>query len=109
MTQPTFQPVNEKVLPADEMVTVRSRMPGKRGERMCSALEDQVLVHLVRDHEQVALDGELGDGGQLLAGQDGAGRVVRGVEQDQPGAGGDRGAQLVQVEAGRRPVVRAQA
>ncbi len=27
--QPTFQPVNEKVLPAEEMVTVRSRMPGK--------------------------------------------------------------------------------
>ena len=28
MTQPTFQPVKENVLPAEEMVTVRSRMPG---------------------------------------------------------------------------------
>ena len=27
-SQPTFQPVNEKVLPALEMVSVRSRMPG---------------------------------------------------------------------------------
>lgn len=29
VTQPTFQPVKEKVLPAEEMETVRSRMPGR--------------------------------------------------------------------------------
>jgi hypothetical protein len=29
VTQPIFQPVNENVLPADEIETVRSRMPGK--------------------------------------------------------------------------------
>ena len=75
---------------------------------MLGAVEDQVLVHLVGDHQQVALAGEFGDRGELGAGQDRAGRVVRGVEQDQPGARGDGGAQLVQVQdeavprAGRR-------
>ncbi len=65
---------------------------------MLGAVEDQVLVDLVRDDEQVPLDRELGDGGQLGPGQDGAGGVVRGVEQDQPRPVGDGGPQLVQVE-----------
>lgn len=29
VTQPIFQPVNENVLPAEEMETVRSRIPGR--------------------------------------------------------------------------------
>ncbi|CAM5729119.1 hypothetical protein STENM223S_07653 [Streptomyces tendae] len=37
VTQPTFQPVKENVLPAEPMVTVRSRMPGKDASGMCSA------------------------------------------------------------------------
>jgi hypothetical protein len=69
--------------------------------------EDEVFVDLVRDHQQIALDGEGGDGGQLVVGEDGAGGVVRGVEQDEAGAVGDRVAQLVQVEA-EGAVVRAE-
>lgn len=34
VTQPTFQPVKEKVFPAEEMVTVRSRMPGRPARGM---------------------------------------------------------------------------
>ena len=36
VTQPTFQPVKENVLPAEPMVTVRSRMPGSVASGMCS-------------------------------------------------------------------------
>jgi len=36
VTQPTFHPVNEKVLPAELIVTVRSRMPGSEAIGMCS-------------------------------------------------------------------------
>jgi hypothetical protein len=53
------------------------------------AVEDQVLVDLVGDHEQVVLDGQGGDGGQFVAGEHRAGGVVRAVEQDEAGAGGD--------------------
>ena len=35
-SQPTFHPVNEKVLPDEEIVTVRSRMPGSVASGMCS-------------------------------------------------------------------------
>ena len=37
VTQPTFQPVNENVLPAHPMVTVRPRIPGKVASGTCSA------------------------------------------------------------------------
>ena len=58
LTQPIFQPVNENVLPADEIVTVRSRMPGKRRERDVLAVEHEVLVDLVGDRDQVVLDAQ---------------------------------------------------
>jgi hypothetical protein len=35
VTQPTFQPVNENVLPALEMLTVRSHMPGSVQSGTC--------------------------------------------------------------------------
>ena len=35
-------------------------MPGQRGERDVLAVEDEVLVDLVGDHEQVVLDGTAG-------------------------------------------------
>jgi hypothetical protein len=57
-----------------------------------------VFVDLVGDHQQVPLDRQLGDGGELLAAQHGAGGVVRSVEQDEPGARGDGGPQLVEVQ-----------
>ena len=67
-SQPIFQPVQENVLPAEEMVRVRSAMPGSVGQRVVGAVEDEVLVHLVGDDDEVVLDGELGDGGQLRLG-----------------------------------------
>ncbi len=36
-SQPTFQPVNENVLPDDEMVSVRSAIPGSVATGTCSA------------------------------------------------------------------------
>lgn len=64
-----------------------------------AALEDQVFVDLVRDDEQVAGDRELGDRGQFGGVEDRARRVVRGVQQEQPGARGDQVAQGVEVGA----------
>ncbi len=59
---------------------------------------DEVLVDLVGDGEEIPLDADPGDGLELLAAEDPAGRVVRGVEQDQPGLRGDGGGQGVGVE-----------
>jgi hypothetical protein len=60
MTQPTFHPVVEKVLPADEMVMVRSHIPGSVDTGTCStAVEDEVLVDLVGHHPRVVLPREL--------------------------------------------------
>src|ERR1035441_10977547 len=57
LTQPIFQPVNENVLPAELIVTVRSRIPGNEAIGTCSPLntrrseehtsELQSLRHLV--------------------------------------------------------------
>ena len=69
------------------------------GERdVARAREDEVLVDLVGDDDQVALDRHVGDEVELLAVEHLAGRVVRRVEQDQPGGRRDRRAQLVGVE-----------
>ena len=67
VTQPTFQPVNENVLPAELMDSVRSRMPGEGGDRHVRPVdvEDHVLVDLVDDDHEVVLDGDLCDGRQL--------------------------------------------
>ena len=37
LTQPTFQPVAEKVFPAEEIVSVRSAIPGSVDTGMCSS------------------------------------------------------------------------
>nr|BFE76595.1 hypothetical protein GCM10020092_098960 [Actinoplanes digitatis] len=39
VAQPTFQPVQEKVLPADEIRRVRSSMPGSPASGMCGVDE----------------------------------------------------------------------
>jgi hypothetical protein len=57
------------------------------------AVEDQVLVDLVGHHDQVVLTRNGGDILELGTREDGAGRVVRTVEQEQPRARTDRGAQ----------------
>ena len=59
--------------------------------------EGQVLVDLVGDDEGVVLVGELDDEFEGLAVEHRAGRVVRGVDQDDAGAVGDGVAQLVEI------------
>ena len=66
VAQPTFQPVNENVLPAELIVSVRSRIPGRVASGRCVHVEGQVLVDLVGHDDQVVLDRELGDGGQFV-------------------------------------------
>ena len=71
LTQPIFQPVQEKVLPADEMRRVRSLMPGRVGEWTVDAGrvgEDQVLVDLVGDGDRVVLLAQLRDQGRARRG-----------------------------------------
>ena len=60
VSQPIFHPVVLKVLPAEEIVTVRSRCAGKGRERhVPAAVEGQVLVHLVGDDHGVVPIGQL--------------------------------------------------
>ena len=61
-------------------------------------VEGQVLVDLVGDGDEVVLSAQPGDPRQLVGGEHGAGGVVRGVDDDRPSAGGDRGGQFVRVE-----------
>ncbi len=68
-------------------------------------VQDQVLVDLVGHGDHVVLAAQLGEQLQLGARQHGAGRVVRGVEQQQPGPRAERRAQLGLLEA--EPPVRA--
>ncbi|SLH47802.1 Uncharacterised protein [Mycobacteroides abscessus subsp. abscessus] len=65
---------------------------------MLVVVVDQVLVHLVGEHEQVVLAGQFGDRRQVGAAEHGAGRVVRGVDHEHPGARCDGRAQAVEVE-----------
>ena len=73
-------------------------------DRDVLALEHDVLVDLIGDHDEIPLHGQAGDLGQLGPAEHHAGRIVRGVDQDQPGPAGHRVAQHVQVgPEGRRP------
>ena len=57
-----------------------------RERHVPASVEQQVLVHLVGDHQQVVLDrAPRADLGQLRRGEHLPGRVVRRVEQDHPG------------------------
>ena len=108
-SQPIFHPVVLNVLPPDEIVSVRSAIPGSVASGTCGgAGEHEVLVDLVGDDDQVVVDGQLGDLRQLAGVEHLAGRVVRRVEQDQPGARPDGGAQLGRVEAVAAVGLRAQ-
>ena len=59
---PTFHPVSEKILPAEPILIVRSAMPGSvaSGVNGC-AVEQDMLPHLVADHDQVMVAGDRGD------------------------------------------------
>src|SRR6185312_2000801 len=98
------RPVDPADLPAGhrERLTCRrdrQRAVGEAGQRghrdVLDLVVGHVLVDLVGDDHRVELRGQLPDGGELLAGEDGAGRVVRGVDQYEAGAGREGGAQLV--------------
>ena len=103
MTQPTFQPVKEKVLPwgGDGERALGHTGPG--GEGHVAAFEHKVLVHLVGDSQEIVVDADPGDGVQLRLAEHAAGGVVGGVEHHHAGRRGDRLGQGVGVEdeAGR--------
>ena len=86
-TQPIFQPVKLKVLPAELIVSVRSAMPGNVHERSVLAVEHQVLVDLVGERDEVVLDAQACDRLELGDGEHLAGGVVRGVEEERAGCG----------------------
>ena len=63
------------------------------------AVEHHVLVDLVRDHEQSGLDRDRLEPSHVGIRQGHAARVVRRVDQDCPGAGGDRSCDRIPVDA----------
>ena len=77
------------------LVHVRQR----RRTDVLGAVEDDVLVGLVRDQPEPALADNRGDAFEVGAGQDAAGRIVRRVDVDRAGRRGDARLQLVEVEA----------
>ena len=99
LSQPIFQPVKENVLPAEEMVMVRSAAPGRVATGMWPDAEGEVLVHLIGDDEASCFAGELDDALQDLPGEHRAGGVVRVVQQHHPGAVGEGGLEGCQVRA----------
>ena len=83
MAQPTFQPVTLKVLPMLSIEIVRSRMPGERRDGdVGGAVEGDLGVDLVADHDGVVLAAERRQLLELLAREDLAGRVVGRVQDD---------------------------
>ena len=49
---------------------------------MLRAVEDELLVNLVRDDDEIVFDGEVRDGAQMGGGDDCGGRIARRDEQD---------------------------
>ena len=90
-TQPTFQPVSEKILPAEPDLHRPLRHAGKRRERqMLAAVEHDMLPHLVGEGDRVVADAGLGEQPQLVLAEHPRRRIVRIVEDDQPGPVGER-------------------
>src|SRR4029079_19020317 len=67
----------------------------RRRADMLRAVEKNVLVRFVRQEPELALAAYAGDGLDVLARQDAAGRVVRRVDVNGAGLGGDRGSELL--------------
>ena len=82
---------------------MRSRIPGRVASGNVLGLEDEVLVDLVGHGDQVVLEAQAGDELELLAPEDLARRVVRRVEEQQPGPRRHGPDELVRIE---RPVRR---
>ncbi len=68
------------------------------------AIVQNVLVYLVRHHQDVAVPNEIRERIQVLAGRDGTGRIVRCVEKNEAGTRGDCRAHAIPViaEPGRK-------
>jgi len=65
----------------------------------CSPSYRTLLVHLVGQHHDATLAGHIGHSLQVIAGQHAPRRILGRVQDDQPGAVADQGAELVGVEA----------
>ena len=105
--QPTFQPVSEKILPAEPILTVRSAMPGSEASGIwarpsnttCSQTSSEIAIGVVGD-------AGLGEQRQLLAIEHPRGRIVRIVEEDEAGLRRERRGQRLR---GDPPAGRGQA
>ena len=101
--QPTFQPVSEKILPAEPAFSVRSAIPGRDREwREALAMEQDMLPHLVADDGQVMRDRDVGDDLKLVLPVQPARRILRIVEDDRPGPVAQRGLERFPVDAPER-------
>ena len=88
VTQPTFQPVNENVLPRRRDGDRALAHPGKRRERdVLGASKTRCSYTSSVTTRRSCSTASSAIGRELGAGEHGAGRVVRGVEQEQPGRG----------------------
>ena len=67
MIQPTFQPVSEKILPAEPILIVRSAIPGSDASGVKCWPSSRHAPHLVADHDQVVLARDRCDRLQLVA------------------------------------------
>ena len=63
------------------------------------ALEYQAAVNLVRKHHDVAIADDLGNIADVLLAQHSAGRILRRIQNDEPGAIADQRRQFVHIEA----------
>ena len=107
MTKPTFQPVSEKILPAEPILTVRSRIPSiaisgrwrRPSNTTCSQTSSQT-------RDRVVAHAGAGEQSERLAAVDDAGRVERIVEQHERACGREGGGEIGLVEG---PVRRLQA
>ena len=102
VAQPIFQPVNEKLLPPELIVRVRSAMPGSVEIGMWSTPKVRCSYTSSLMTTRSCSMASSATAVELVAGQHRAGRVVRGVEQDRRGARRHGRAQLVD----RQPEVR---
>ena len=85
------QPVIAKVLESAEIAIVRSRMPGSAAGLMCvAAVEHEVLVDLVGEHDQIAALRDLGQLRELGAREDLAAGIDGRVDHQRARARSDR-------------------
>ena len=102
VSQPIFQPVKEKVLPADEMVMVRSAAPGSVATGMCLTPKVRCSYTSSVMMRQSCFAGQVDDALKYFPREDSAGGIVRVVEQHHPGAVAEGGLKRRHVREGSR-------